>query len=90
MPKSQRGKEDEQYRQRKIEDALWWLNQEYGGKKVVLNPVSIIKYDERHIAPHGEDILVEAMKRSNLKIDWGKYEHYKMIRDGKKELRKGK
>jgi DNA-directed RNA polymerase subunit RPC12/RpoP len=73
-------------RERMLEDALWWLERNYAGKKVMLNPVAILHENLRLIKPHPENVLVEAMrlaqKKFGLKIDWEKYEHYKRIMKG--------
>jgi len=76
--------DEKEYRKRKVEDALWWVEQNYCGKKVELNPARIIFHDNQElIVPHKEEILVEALKiaeeKCNLRLNWEKYEHYKRI-----------
>lgn len=75
--------DQELLRRRQAENAEWWLEKNYCGKKVRLNPVSIIKENERCICSLPESILIEALhkveKKCNLQVDWERYEHYKRI-----------
>jgi hypothetical protein len=75
---------DKELQQLKIDDAFHWINRNYGGKKVKLNPVSMLKENQRLVAPFTEEQFIEGIKRAekelNLKIDWWKYEHYKRLR----------
>jgi len=57
-----------EYRQKKLEDALWWIEKNYAGKKVTLNPVAVLMENQRTIVPKDEEILVEAMRLAMLNI----------------------
>lgn len=73
-------KEDEEsYIDRMKGNVLFWLEEDYGGKKVTLNPVSVLEYNARTPAPYPEKVVIEALKQLDVKVDWLKYTMYEKI-----------
>lgn len=83
-----------EYREKQIEDAVWWIEKNYKGKKVQLNPVAMLNERNRGITQVPEDIFEEALRiaetKFNLKIDWQRYEQYRRVKHPKSALYRGK